>query len=376
MSTPGTNLPTLYKRGVVTDVVLQWTVWVEGDVLYTEHGQVGGNLQRSAGNKKKGKNAGRSNATTGPQQAKAEARAAWEKRIKRGGYKESIAHAKTYLHSVPMLAHKYPEHLEKGKVNFPVLVQPKLDGLRVLAYRKGDTVVLQSRKLTYYTAPSHIIKELECRIEGDMVLDGELYCHDMTLNEINSAAKKHHPGETERLQFHIYDATYLSAQGQCQDARHDMVLEHFNDYGESEYVRTVPTFDCYSDDQVQAHYKHFVGEGYEGAIVRTLDNTYEFDTRSHGLLKLKDHQEEEFEIVGIRPGKGKAAKHPVFTCKNARSTKGETFDVLPKADDKTKRAMLLLGATVIGRMLTVRFHQWTQYGQPEHPRGITIREDI
>lgn len=371
-------LPTLYKRGAAAGVMLQWTVWSDGDLLFTEHGQVGGRLIRSAGNRKKGKNIGRSNATTPTEQADAEAKAAWEKRIKRGGYKGTIAEAKDYLHSVPMLAHKYPEHLEKGKVEFPVLVQPKLDGLRVLAYWKGETVVLQSRKLTYYTAPKHIIAELKHRLIDDQerVLDGELYCHDMTLNEINSAGKKYHKGQTERLQFHVYDSTYLNEQGQRQEDRLEMVREHFKDYGETEHIREVLSVWRHSDDGVQRLFGQFVADGYEGAIIRTLDNTYEFDTRSHGLLKLKDHQEEEFEIVAVKAGSGKAANWPVFTCANPKGTKKKTFEVLPKGDDKTKRRMLAEGPLLIGRMLTVRFHQWTAYVQPEHPRGITIREDI
>lgn len=370
--------PTLYKRGAAAGVMLQWRVWTEGPTLFTEHGQVGGKLQRSPGNAKEGKNPGKANETTAEQQAAKEALAAWEKRIKRGGYKADIEEAKRYLHAVPMLAHKYPEHLAKGKVRFPVLVQPKLDGLRSPGYVKGGKPILQSRKLTHYTAPKHILAELKVALgDSDLILDGELYCHEMSLNEINSAGKKYHAGDTERLKLHVYDCTRQGQQGQTQDARHDAVIDFFTKLGDScTHIVRVPTYRASSDEDVQRLNAKFLAEGYEGAIIRTLDHTYEFDTRSHGLLKLKDHLEQEFEIVGMAAGSGKAAKWPVFTCKNPRSTKGETFDVLPKGDDKAKRAMLALGDVVIGRMLTVRFHQWTAYGQPEHPRGITIREDI
>lgn len=370
--------PTLYKRGAAANVMLQWSVWTDGDMLYTMHGQVGGRLTTSPGNQKRPKNVGHSNATTGAQQAEAEAKAAWVKRLQRGGYRSTEAEARTYLHSVPMLAHKYPERLEAGKIDFPVYVQPKLDGLRVLAYRKDGKVVLQSRKLTFYTAPAHIIQGLAYHIlpDSDAVLDGELYCHGLSLGEINSYAKKAHGMDTLRLQFHVYDVTRLSEQGQRQDARTTALNDHFAQCPAGDYIKHVPTFVAENDGDVQRINAQSVAEGFEGSIIRTIDHPYEFDTRSHGLLKLKDFMEEEFEIIDVARGSGKAENWPVFTCANPKGTREKTFSVLPKGTDSVKRRMLDKGVELIGKKLTVRFHNWTGHMQPEHPRGITIREDI
>lgn len=82
--------PTLYKRGATADVMLQWSVWTDGDMLYTEQGQVGCKLHRTTSNRKQGKNIDSANATTGADQAEAEAQAAWTKRIEQDGYREDI----------------------------------------------------------------------------------------------------------------------------------------------------------------------------------------------------------------------------------------------------------------------------------------------
>jgi DNA ligase-1 len=368
------QLPTLYKRGKQAGAMLQWKVWTEGAMLHTEHGQVGGKLQTTVGNEKQGKNIGQKNQTTPVEQAQKEAEAAWQKRRDRGGYRESMAEARDYLHSVPMLAHKYEEHVDK--IKFPVLVQPKLDGLRCLAYRdKSGKVVLQGRKITFYTAPKHIIAELDDLLDDDTILDGELYDHGLDLQDINSLAKRYQSGLTERLNLHCYDITKWSEQGQAQEDRVHSLEVWFETRGVVRQVVQVPTFTCAEPTRVKHLHDCFAKDGYEGAMVRTLDHEYEFDTRSRGLLKMKEFMEEEFEIIAVAPGRGKAAVWPVFTCANPKGTQKQEFDVMPKGSDEQRRKMLKDAPFLIGKLLTVRFHQWTPYGHPEQPRGIVIRED-
>ncbi len=379
-------MQTLYKRGKAAGTMLEWTVWADDGKVFTRHGQLGGKLQESPGKAAKAKNIGRSNETTPVEQAEKEAEAAYRKRIDRNGYREDIEEAREYLHSVPMLAHKYEDHVARGKVQFPVITQPKLNGVRCIAYWKGKKIVLQSRKLKFYIAPKHIAEALEELMaaagDRDLVIDGELYCHGLTLSQVNSRVKKYKPGETEQIQFHVYDITRLSEQGQTQRWRSTLLEDWFQDIDEVSCIQQVPSQYAGSDEAVRGDHEQYVGEGYEGAIVRTLDHEYEFDTRSHGLLKLKDFHDEEFEIIAVGHGEGKARHWPVFTCANPKSTATKhgkphkEFTVLPMGEDAEKREMLKDGPHLIGKQLTVRFHMWTEYNQPEHPRGLVIREDV
>lgn len=76
------NHPILYKK-TSTGKIQQWTISVFENVIRTEYGQVGGKLQVATDEVEYGKNIGRSNETTPHEQAKTEAKSAWEKKLKR-----------------------------------------------------------------------------------------------------------------------------------------------------------------------------------------------------------------------------------------------------------------------------------------------------
>jgi hypothetical protein len=72
-----------------------------GDSFWTEEGIKGGTLTTSLPTKCKSKNLGRSNETSPKQQAEAEAKAKWQKKID-GGYNEVLTKEKKFVE--PMLA--------------------------------------------------------------------------------------------------------------------------------------------------------------------------------------------------------------------------------------------------------------------------------
>ena len=134
------KFPTLYHKGK-GGAMYQWTIWTDGDTIYTEHGQVGGSLMRTPGIVCVSKNVGRANETTPKQQAEAEAKAMWIYKVERK-YSETQADAEEEVF-LPMLAHDYKKKKGKG-ITFPCDVQPKLDGVRAMAFWEGDRVVLPS----------------------------------------------------------------------------------------------------------------------------------------------------------------------------------------------------------------------------------------
>ena len=68
---------TLYS-GNKNGSVQQWTISVSGSTITKVYGQVNGSLQTTTDVIRKGKNLGRSNATTPVTQARAEAKSQWE----------------------------------------------------------------------------------------------------------------------------------------------------------------------------------------------------------------------------------------------------------------------------------------------------------
>src|SRR5690349_2651756 len=179
------KLPTLYTR-TATGAVNVWNIWSEGDSVYTSWGQAQG-LQQQTSFKVEPKNVGKKNATTAEQQAVKEAEAEWKKKLKKK-YFQTAEEALSSTAVKPMLAKDFPEH--KHKLKYPVAQQKKFNGVRCLAYWKDGEVYLQSRGGDPYHI-DHIKKELARYLPQDVVLDGELYTHGLSLQRITSLVRKY-----------------------------------------------------------------------------------------------------------------------------------------------------------------------------------------
>lgn len=360
-------LPTLYARAA-SGAINEWTIRAEGADVVTVHGQVGGAMQ-TARYTALPKNAGRANATTAEAQAEVEARAKWEKQRKRK-YFLTIAETAA-LNAKPMLASKFVDHAAKAE--YPVIVQPKLDGVRCLAYREGGRVVLHSRGGETYDV-EHVRAYLEPRLVDDFVLDGEIYVHGMPLQQIVSLVKRPQLASAS-LEYHVYDVTRLSSQTAIQsdreDARAVWFAQNAKPYDASP-VRFVDSYEAYNEEGARSWHDAFVQRGYEGAIIRTMGGLYRFGYRSRDLLKLKAFDDDEFPIVSVRTGKGAFAEVPIFTC---RTESGAEFECTPRGTAEIRRDLLARSASLIGKNLTVRHFGVTVDGIPRFPVGIAVRED-
>ena len=88
----------------------------------------------------------------------------------------------------------------KTKLNYPVMVQPKYDGIRLLAQDRGvagiSLLSWTNKKVTTMDHLLPILKVFFANLPAYSTLDGELYLHDIDFSEIISAystRKKSHP---------------------------------------------------------------------------------------------------------------------------------------------------------------------------------------
>ena len=124
----------------------------------------------------------------------------------------------------PMLA--YPVSDKPIDYSKPTFIQPKLDGVRCVIQREnlGNTgllfnVIAYSRTGKEWKNIDHILEQLmpffvkRDFANADVILDGELYNHDLRDNfeKIISLVRKTKPTDEDRLeaskktQFHCYD---------------------------------------------------------------------------------------------------------------------------------------------------------------------------
>ena len=359
------KLPTLYRTSK-TGATLQWDIWTEGSDIITEHGQMDGKMQldrRTA----TGKNIGRANETTPEEQAILEATAKHKKRLDTK-YSLTLKDAKKEVF-LPMLAASFDKR--KDKVTYPVDVQPKLDGVRCMAFWNGDNVELMSRGGKKWECCDHIVKELETVLPKDWVLDGELYIHGATFQEITKLVKKYRPNESEKVMFHVYDVPRAGTNHEWEK-RH-VNLSRFYGMLQNRKTASVTTVNTYSTSTEEGVYKlqsQFLEEGYEGAIVRETDGEYRFGNRSNKLLKVKNFMDKEYEIVDYTTGVGRFEGCIIWICKTEN---GDEFKVVPQGTMEERKATYDTASQHIGELLKVKFFELTDDDIPRFPVGIGIR---
>jgi ATP-dependent DNA ligase len=135
--------------------------------------------------KAQAKNVGKSNETSAIQQAEIEAEALYVFKRDRK-YFETKEEAEKGVVILPMLA----KEIDKKKIIYPCLVQPKLDGVRCLAYWENDKIKLLSRGGKEWTVPNHINFQLESLLPKDCMFDGELYVHGKNFDTITTYVNK------------------------------------------------------------------------------------------------------------------------------------------------------------------------------------------
>jgi DNA ligase-1 len=355
-------LPTLYHQGK-TGAIVQWNIWTEGAVIVREYGQIDGKMQ-VARTTATGKNIGRSNETTPDEQAVLEAKARHKKRLD-AKYSLTIEECKKEVF-LPMLAASFDKR--KDKVTYPVDVQPKLDGVRCLAYWEDDSVKLMSRGGKQWNCCQHIIDELEQVLPKDWVLDGELYIHGATFQEITKLVKKLRP-ESVNVQFHVYDIPRAGTNHEWEERKNHLNDFHGN-HGLCKSVKVVRTDFAAHEEDVYELQSEYLEEGYEGAIVRERDGEYKFGYRSNKLLKVKNFMDEEYEIVGFTTGVGRFEGCCIWICETAD---GQSFKVVPQGTMDLRKETFNNADKNVGKWLKVKYFELTDDGIPRFPVGLGIR---
>lgn len=362
------TLSMLYHQGK-NGGIYSWRVWTDGPDILTEYGLVDGEKQ-VARKTATPKNVGRSNATTAEEQAVLEARAMWQKNRDRK-YAESIEDAREELIR-PMLAVDF--EARKGKnVAYPAYIQPKLDGVRALAFWNGDHLELMSRNGKSWRdigSVEHIAAALERFLPKNTLLDGEIYAHGETFQQTTRLVKKYRAGESEQLLFHPYDVIErdaLDTPFSERFARFDWLSAQL---AEGDPVEVVRTEVVRAEEDVYDYHRQFVEDGFEGAMVRLAGGLYRYGVRSYDLLKVKSFLDSEYEIVGHKGGIGKFEHAAIWIC---RMPDGQTFDVCPRGTMEERRAWYVDGPTYYGSFLKVRYFETSEDGIPRFPVGEGIR---
>jgi hypothetical protein len=171
-------------------------------IITRSHGVLHGKMNEVTRVIEKGKNIGRSNETTAHEQAIAEAKSVAKKKSEEG-YSETMADRGKVPVVLPMLAHDWNK--VKKVPSVPLYVQPKLDGVRMIAV-KSETgeLELTTRKGKPIVSMEHIAKVLRKTMGNSLVLKKRL----KKSRELYAGIPPRKAKKMPRVRFNI---TYLIA---------------------------------------------------------------------------------------------------------------------------------------------------------------------
>ncbi len=175
----------------------------------------------------------------------------------------------------------------------PYIIQPKLDGVRCRAVKlpNDNFLLLSSEENIIYSVP-HINEELNKLNLPFDELDGELYCHRMSFEQIVSRTSRTvnlHP-DYKSIQYHIFDCVNEEPQINRTLAIKSLI-------GLSPHLKIVPFYLCNNLSEVMKTYDKILSLNYEGIIARHLNAPY-VRKRSIYLMKFKPKKSDEYKIVG------------------------------------------------------------------------------
>ena len=226
----------------------------------------------------------------------------------------------------PMLAEDYVE----SKIIFPVGLQPKIDGVRSLN--------LEGR-LTGRSLKGHRNIYLTNRFSHPafLGLDGEM----ASLDECDPALCRITTGNLNRIQgetwinWHCFDyitpeTRYLKYKDRYEKLGHRLTHIQINYPELHAHLKIVPMFIAKNIEQVNAQDAQWLEMGYEGSILRGLDELHK-EGRSTvlegGLLRIKRFTEEDAKVIGIIEGNAngnEALTNPLGRTERSSSKTGMT----------------------------------------------------
>lgn len=396
----------LYKRDK-KGKLMEWNIWHDGVSYTTSSGYVGGAITETLPTFVEQKNVGKANETSLEQQVLNEVSSKVQYQIDHGYSYEIPSEEKRFEVS---LADKYPDRQEKGKLDFPYIVEPKLDGLRCYIKMVDGEIRMFSRGHKEFVSCPHIAKNEFVKkffeIYPDAILDGELYNHELKddFNKIVSLVKKTKPKpedleESAKLvQYHCFDSYYPDDVDLPYIHRKGRLLYLWiNDttlpwedkkplsYDNFRVVGTIPmkwqggvlvgVTRVHTENNVENKIELFTYQGYEGIMLKK-DVPYFFG-RSFDMLKYKKFKDAEYKIVDFEEGKGNLKG--IAAAVICETDNGEQFKAGVTGTQEYARNLYENRNEYVGKLATIKYQELTPLkdgkgGVPRFGKMMSVRD--
>lgn len=262
-----------------------------------------------------------------------------------------------------MLAKVYEP--EVTVLRWPVVVQPKYDGVRALW--DGECIRSRSGKDTL-VVPREVREVLERDFKG-IALDGELYAHGVGFEAVVSAVRGGGAG-ADALHYVVFDMP--TSEGFEDRVRHlgEMLLEP----GSTtllKYERVIlsPWMQLQTQVQLASWMEMWTLQGYEGIMIRALGRGYE-ERRTSQLLKWKRTLMARATVTSVIPGKGKHKGRMGALWVRGVETPWVCKVGTGFTDAEREGRLMWMGAVV-----TIAYQELSAYGVPRFPRFVRLASE-
>jgi DNA ligase-1 len=204
--------------------------------------------------------------------------------------------------TMPMLASDYDE----SKLKFPLLAQPKIDGVRGVHLTGAFT----GRSLKAHKNKAATALFSHPAFEG---LDGELTVGDLTGTDLcrdTTSRMGTIKGESDGIIWNVFDLINEETAGLTYSHRYAALGRRLREIEEKHHdlsclLSLVPSFFVTNLDQLLELDDKWLDEGYEGTIIRDPLGAYKqgrSTVKEGGLLRIKRFMQEDAEVLEVVEG--------------------------------------------------------------------------
>jgi DNA ligase-1 len=234
------------------------------------------------------------------------------------------------------------------------LVSEKFDGVRAV----WDGQRLRFRSGREIAAPEGFVRALP-----DHVLDGELWLGHGQFDRLSGLVRQQRPDDVgwRAVRYLVFDAPTQPGTFEARWQALQTVIAAVNE----PWLQRVEQLRMGDATALQQRLQAVVGAGGEGLVLHRADARWR-SGRSDALFKLKPEMDEEAEVVGYQPGKG---RHAGLTgALQVRTPEGLIFELGSGLSDAQRRRPPELGTWV-----TYRYRDRTPNGVPRFATFVRAR---
>lgn len=271
---------------------------------------------------------------------------------------------------------------------FPVLVSPKLDGIRSSIYNNNNNIIMKTRENVELKYLEHIKEEIKVFLHylpTGTIIDSELYRHGWLLNEIQSVVLTKLTKLDTNIEIKAYILDIIEPNRLYTEDRYKLLLTSYKKYIEdgniNKYFEIVNQQCAYNhQDIIDIQSLYIYHYKLEGLMIRQIKGLNTIDkhnklclytgARNNNLLKFKNWITDEAIIVSVHSANGREKGLALFEVLYMNNK----FTVRPSDNFEKRKYWLSHPEEVIGHKYTIKYFSiHPKTGLPKFPIGVSLR---